>query len=92
MNKVQKFLEWLPKGEWSYTKYEKEYRDPKFARKRDIIGEYIAQIPYFKLIGLPMSVLMLLIECFPIAVQVIWENRAEVWRDFKSLFKKKGKK
>lgn len=85
MNKVQKFLEWLPKGEWSYTKYEKEYRDTKFDRNRDIIGGYIAQIPYFKLIGLPMLVLMWL----PFVVQVIWANRAEV---FQSLFKNKGNK
>jgi len=89
MNKLQNILEWLLKGEWSYIKYKKEYRDTKSARKRDIIGEYIAQIPYFKLIGLPMSVLMLLVEWLPIAVIVIWESRTEV---FQSLFKKKGNK
>lgn len=89
MNKLQNILEWISKGEWSYIKYKKEYRDAKFSRKRDIIGEYIAQIPYFKLIGLPMSVLMLLIEWLPIAIIVIWESRAEV---FQSLFKKKGNK
>lgn len=89
---MNKFLEWLPKGEWSYVKFEKEFTTFKLKRKRDIIGEYIAQVPYLKVIGVPVSSLMLLIEWFPIAVQVIWVNRAEVWRNFKSLFNKKGKK
>ena len=50
---MNEFKEWLTSGIWSYKKFKSKFNG-KFNRKWDVATEYVAQIPYFKLILSPL--------------------------------------
>lgn len=78
------FLNWISSGEWSYKKYKRDYRD-KFNRPIDISIEYIAQLPYLKIVGYPVASVMTVILFSPYIAMFVWYS---IQNKFVSLFKK----
>ncbi len=70
--KLKEGFDWLRSGTFNY--YSNEYRDHKFNRTIDNIVNFIAQLPYLKLIGIPIATVSVLIEFGSIIVYVYAEN------------------
>lgn len=63
----------IPKGTFNYSRYKKEYRC-KFNREIDIMMEYAAQLPYFKIITFPIAAALMLLELLPIILVILFEH------------------
>lgn len=73
---ILKVIKNIPGGTFNYTKYKKTYRC-KFNRDADIFLEYMAQLPYFKIITAPIVVFFMTLEFLPIFVAVLFEHLLE---------------
>ena len=73
----------IPSGTFNYKKYKKNY-NCKFNRDIDIITEYMAQLPYLKVVTCPLVLLFIFLEFSPIVIAVLFEHYLE---KLKSVFK-----
>ena len=72
--KIKKLAKWLHSGTFSRTQHRNNYRDHKFDREIDIFVDYISQLPYLKVIGVPISFSITLVGFSPIILMAVVES------------------
>lgn len=71
--KLIEYIKYIPKGTFNYKRYKRNYHC-KFNRDIDIFLEYMAQLPYIKVVTAPLVILIMLIEFLPIVAVVMSEH------------------
>lgn len=70
--KIKTALKWLHSGTFDFRSH--EYRDRKFNSPIDNLINYLSQLPYLKIIGIPLGFIIFLIQWSPVIVVVLFES------------------
>lgn len=68
--KIKTALKWLHSGTFDFRSH--EYRDHKFNRPIDNLINYLSQLPYLKIIGIPLGFIIFLIQWTPVIAVVLF--------------------
>lgn len=68
--KIKTALKWLHSGTFDFRSH--EYRDHKFNRPIDNLINYLSQLPYLKIVGIPLGFIIFLIQWSPVIAVVLF--------------------
>lgn len=77
--KIKTALKWLHSGTFDFRSH--EYRDHKFNMPIDNLINYLSQLPYLKIVGIPLGVIIFLIQWSPVVAVVLFELKIQKLRE-----------
>lgn len=77
--KIKKLAKWIHSGTFDFRSH--EYRDHKFNRPIDNLINYLSQLPYLKIVGIPLGFIIFLIQWSPIIAFVLFELMIQKLRE-----------
>ena len=86
--KIKTALKWLHSGTFDFRSH--EYRDHKFNRPIDNLINYLSQLPYLKVIGIPLGFIIFIIQWSPVLAHILLELIVHKIREIRNCMKKKA--
>lgn len=85
--KIKQLAKWIHSGTFDFRSH--EYRDHKFNRPIDNLINYLSQLPYLKVIGIPLGFIIFLIQWSPVIAVALFGLMTQKIHEIRNYMKKK---